>query len=166
MGLCLKSVVLKQTCNARKGDVVRRTEGERWGVTKWPSNVHQSEVGRSWLIWFHLSCDVQCECLLQSLLSFLLGHPFFPLSEGLLKAGMANYCLSHFNLAFCIWWCICICAFDCICIRWKSKCSSPSRWRIEVKWKCPRQIIMLSRQSRTARAPAGLLAAPEFRFFS
>ena len=83
MGLCLKSVVLKQTCNARKGDVVRRTEGERWGVTKWPSNVHQSEVGRSWLIWFHLSCDVQCECLLQSLLSFLLGHPFFPLSEGL-----------------------------------------------------------------------------------
>ena len=72
---------------------------------------------------------------------------FFPL--------WANHCLSYFNLTFCIWLCICICAFNCICIRWKSKCSSPSRWRIEVKWKCPRQIIMLSRQSRTARAPAG-----------
>ena len=83
---------------------------------------------------------------------------FFPL--------WANHCLSYFNLTFCIWLCICICAIYWICIRWKSRCSSPSRWRIEVKWKCPRQIIMLSRQSRTARAPAGLLAAPEFRFFS
>ena len=44
---------------------------------------------------------------------------------------------------------ICICF--CICISWESKFSSRCRWRIEVRWKCPRQIIMLNQQS--SRAP-------------
>ena len=89
----------------------------------------------------------------------------------LMSAVTIESSICHLSLCICIkiWYlyyiCSNICICICVCICWESV-SFPlwCRWRIEVKGKCPRQIIMLNHQSRTAPAPSPCISLTlEFR---